>query len=92
MTMMTMMTLITAMMLVIMLEEKCLADTTVKELILTSQIFQLQCKANDLMHVGKPQENTTSGNSSDVCKVHTGSKRSWHKDEKLCSISIRQVL
>ena len=41
MTMMTMMTLITAMMLVIMLEEKCLADTTVKELIPISQIFQL---------------------------------------------------
>ena len=44
MTMMTMMTLITAMMLIINLEEKCLADTTVKELIPTSQIYQLQCK------------------------------------------------
>ena len=46
MTMMTMMTLITAMMLVIILEQKCLADTTVKELIPTSQISQLQCKTN----------------------------------------------
>ena len=45
MTMMTMMTLITAMMMII-LEEKCLADTTVKELIPTSQIYQLQCKSN----------------------------------------------
>ena len=44
MTMATMMTLITALMLVIILEEKCLADTTVKELIPTSQIYQLQCK------------------------------------------------
>ena len=46
MTMMTMMTMITMMMLVIILEQKCLADTTVKELIPTSQIYQLQCKAN----------------------------------------------
>ena len=46
MTMMTMMKLITTMTLVIILEQKCLADTTVKELIPTTQIYQLQCKAN----------------------------------------------
>ena len=35
-----------AMMLVIILEQKCLAETSVKELIPTTQIYELQCKAN----------------------------------------------